>query len=243
LKICQKSHVAICTVCYNDPKIPLKKAVIPTYKFQPSNPTNHLATQHEKHEVPEYWEKLEEKTVPIAREDKPKEKNKKGNKVQSKITEYSTAEDVIKKLNELLYKFFNTANISINQTRNPYLKDLLRLCVDNANLLKFRRTLICFSPWRYKVQESKIFNTFTNFITKAVATARDHYKDTTGKQLPFITVSHDAWDSKRRDMLGCCIHFVHPVYWKKNSVPIGLKYLTSKKSTDMVDQLNKILVR
>ncbi len=241
MKISQKPTVAICKVCFKDPRTPLKKAVIPTFKFQPGNPTTHLTTQHEKHEVAEFWEKLEEKSAPPSGE-KLKEKNSKG-KIQSTIPTYSTAEDVIKKLNELLYKFFNTANISINQTQNQYLKEVLRLCVDHANLLKFRRTLISFSPWRYKVQECKSFNNFTSFITKAVSSARDHYKDTVGKQLPFITVSHDAWDSKRHDMLGCCIHFVHPVYWKKISVPIGLKYLTSKKSIDMVEQLNKILVR
>ena len=146
-------------------------------------------------------------------------------------------------MNELWYKFFNTANISINKSRNPHLKEVLLLLIDHANLLKFRRSQICFSPWRYKVQECKSFNNFITFVTKAVTTARDHYKDITGKQLPFITVSHDGWDSKRRDMLGCCIHFIHPIYWKQISIPIGLKRLTSKKSIDMVAQLNKILVR
>lgn len=237
-KISEKPSVAICKVCFEDNRIPLKKAVIPTYRFQPSNPTNHLTTQHSKEYVPEFWEKVEEKKGPPL----DGKKLAKG-KIQTKIPEYSTAEDVAQKCNEFLYRFFNTANISINQAGNPNLKALLRLLIDNANLLKFRRSQICFSAWRYKVQECKVFNTFTTFLTKAVQISRDHYKDTTGKRIPFITVSHDAWDSKRRDMLGCCVHFVHPVYWKVISLPVGLKYLTSKKATDMVTQLNKILVR
>jgi hypothetical protein len=164
-------------------------------------------------------------------------------KVQSTIPVYSSAEDVMKVIKELLYKFFNTANISINQTKNRFLTDLLRTLVDHASLLKFRRTQLVFSPWKYKAQECKMFNNFTVFLTKAISSAREHYKDIIGKHAAFITVSHDAWDSKRRDMLGCCIHFVHPLYWKMISLPVGLKYLESKKSAEMVVQLNKILSR
>jgi hypothetical protein len=219
----------------------LKKAVIPTYCYQPSNPTNHLTTQHEKHEVPEYWERLGEKVdAPTQVVDLTKMR---GGKVQSTLTAYSKAEEVIKRCNELLYTFFNTANISINQTKNQHLHELLRLLVDYAHLLKFRRNQICFSPWRYKAQECKTFIQFTSFLTKAVTSAREYYKDTTGKHIPFITVSHDAWDSKRRDMLGCSVHFVHPQYWKMISIPIGLKYLESKKAVEVVEQLNKILIR
>ena len=65
----------------------------------------------------------------------------------------------------------------------------------------------------------------------------------TGKNVAFLTISHDGWDSRRRDILGCCVHFVHPMYWKNISLPVGLKYLTSKKAVETVEQLNKILVR
>ena len=116
--------VAICKVCFDDPRIPLKKAVIPTYKLQPSNPTNHLVTQHTPDEVPEYWEKVNEKGTPKEEIGKIK-KGAKNLIVQSTIPEYSTGEDVVKKANELLYQFFNSANISINQTSNIYLNKLL----------------------------------------------------------------------------------------------------------------------
>lgn len=177
--------------------------------------------------------------------DRKKEKGTTKDKVhkQSTMPQYSSGEDVIKKCNELLYKFYNSANISINQANNPYLNELLRTIVDYAHHLKFRRQQLCFSPWRYKVQECFMFNTFTTFLTTAVASAREYYKDTTGNRVAFITISHDGWDSKRRDMIGCCVHFVHPVHWRIISLPVGLKYLTSKKSIETVEQLNKILVR
>ena len=111
---------------------------------------------------------------------------------QSSMNTYTTTEEITKKLNELLYTFFNTANISINQTGNTHLNELMRLLIDNSHLLKYRRSQISFSPWRYKVQECKTFNNFIMFLTKDVTTARDHYKEMTGKQVAFITIGHDA---------------------------------------------------
>ena len=244
-KIYQKECVAICKVCFKNNRIPLKKAVIPTYRWQPGNCVNHLVSQHEKVDVAEYWEKLNEKKNPVIVKKNAQKiaKSPEGNMKQGTITKFTSVEEVVKEFNELLYQFFNSANISINQTSNPTLNDLLKLLLDNAHVLKFRRQQICFSPWRYKKQECKAFNNFTTFLTTTISSAREHYKEITGKFSPFISVSHDGWDSKRRDMIGCSIHFIHPIYWKHISVPIGLKYLSSKKSAETVTQLNKILVR
>lgn len=162
---------------------------------------------------------------------------------QSSIVEFSNAEEVTNKSNELLYNFFNTANIAVNQARNPHLLELMRLIVDNAGKIKFRKNQLTFSRYRYKVQEIKNFHRFVVFVSEAISTSKRHYNEMLGMDVPFVTVSHDEWDSKNRNILGCSIHFIHPLYWSLVSIPIGLKLVDSKKSVDVANQLRRILVR
>ena len=61
--------------------------------------------------------------------------------------------------------------------------------------------------------------------------------------IPFITVSHDGWDSKDNDILGVSIHFVVPQHWKMVSLAIGLRRIYSKSSQAVVDAITNILLR
>jgi hypothetical protein len=71
-----------------------------------------------------------------------------------------------------------------------------------------------------------------------------YYNDDTGNSnVAFICVSHDGWDSKQNDILGVSILFIIPYSWTAVSMPIGLKYMQSKKAGDVVTQLNEILRR
>jgi hypothetical protein len=157
--------------------------------------------------------------------------------------EHSTSADVIKQSNLLLYKFFNTANIAINQASNIYLLQYQQLLINNANLLKTKPKQIQFTKWKYKVQECSTFTNFANFVLMNIETARKYYIEQTGRQQPFLSVAHDGWDSKRKDILGVSIHFILPIHWIPISFPIGLKVLKSKTSINMMIQISKILAR
>lgn len=63
------------------------------------------------------------------------------------------------------------------------------------------------------------------------------------KVVPFVTVAHDEWSSKRNDVLGCSIHFVVPSHNIQVSLPVGLQLVTSKKSDDVAQHLNRMLSR
>jgi hypothetical protein len=131
----------------------------------------------------------------------------------------------------------------MNQAKNTYLMEYQRLLINKANLLKTKEKKINFSRWKYKAQECHNFNTFINFIKDTVNITRKFYREKTGKLQPFLTIAHDGWDSKRRDVLGVSIHFICSSYWIPISFPVGLRGYESKKSKDMVIEICKILAR
>lgn len=230
--------------CFRNPQVALEFAVLSTYKHNPYNAENHLRSVHTKDELPEYYRvgAQQKKLFPV-----------KGECLtllnQMKIDPHNITtpskqmSSVIAKGNELLYKFFNTANIAVYQADNAHLQAFASHMVDNAQVYKQRKKAIGFSRWHYKSQELRIFTEFISFVKSAVDVSRNFYNNETGCHVPFITVSHDGWDSKKRDILGCCIHFIVPGQFVFISVPVGLKYLSSKKSEETVEHLNKILAR
>jgi hypothetical protein len=248
VKISQKPFCAVCQVCFDDNRVPLKKAVVCTKEWSPANLTEHMQTQHTKEDVAAYWDKVEEKNQAIpVRKDRAVTELFFGNNgvragTQTTIVNVK-AEQVIQTCNTLLYKFFNSANISINQAPNIHLNKLLQEIVTNGPTLKFHRSKVCFTRWRYKQEEIRAFNKFTNFVTTSIEQTRKYYLENTGKHVPFLSVAHDGWDSKRRDVLGVSIHFVSPIHWKTIKLLVGLKHLVSKKASSVTTQINKILAR
>jgi hypothetical protein len=230
-------------VCF-DSELRLRKCLLTAHNLSPSNADIHLRRRHTRQEVPAYWDKVavrdtgtvgrnpSSSSVPMFRVDK-----------GQTIMEHSTSSDVANQAEQLLYRFFNTANVAMNQTSNVYLNELIQLLIAKGAVCKKANKIISFSTHRYKEQEIKVFATFVSFVTKAISTAREYYVGRTGKQIPFLNVGHDGWDSKRKDILGVTLHLVHPERWVTIALPIGLKHAESKKSEEMYVQINKILSR
>jgi hypothetical protein len=72
---------------------------------------------------------------------------------------------------------------------------------------------------------------------------RNHYIQEFGTTVPFISVSHDGWDSKDNDVLGVSIHFIVPEDWVRVSLAVGLRRVLSKTSSNTVMEINKMLHR
>lgn len=199
-----------------------------------------MKNRHEPEEAPEFWAKMQLRDVipppPVVQ-------NFFANTQVQRTIEHTNAADVGKQAEKLLYRFFNTANVSMNQTCNVHLHELIQLLISKGSLFKKGERNVSFTNYRYKAQETNAFAAFVSFVTKAISSAREYYVEETGKHIPFLSVGHDGWDSKRRDILGVTVHFVHPIHWVTIALPIGLKYNESKKSEETVVQINKILSR
>jgi hypothetical protein len=134
------------------------------------------------------------------------------------------AENVLRHLQGLMYRFFNMANIAITQAGNLYLQEYVRYAVENANLLKSRKNKVDFSKYKYKCREFGDFSSFVDRVTYLVCNAQTYYKAQfhSRNSVPFLNVSHDGWDSNDHDILGVSIHLLDPNDWTEINLAIGL---------------------
>ena len=143
-----------------------------------------------------------------------------------------------------LYKFFNEANIAIEQANNPNLKQFIDLLLDCPSSNKAKRQEYYFSRYKYKKLELDSFTYFINSVKSIVLHSKNYYKDKLKvDSTPFLNVSHDGWNSKDNDILGVSIHLVVPGYWNVMNLAIGLKRVTSKKSLNTATAILIILER
>ena len=79
-----------------------------------------------------------------------------------------------------------------------------------------------------QICSSSISNTIM-VISSFIECSRHFYRDSTGKQQGFISVCHDLWDGKFRELLGLSIAFIDPISMKLFLIPHGLATAKRKK--------------
>ena len=140
--------------------------------------------------------------------------------------------------------FFNEASVAIEQASNVHLTTFICYLIDNAEPLRTKKVECFFSRWKYKKQELSHFFTLISTVKYLVNFTREFSKNQLhSESTPFISVSHDGWDSKDNNILGVSIHFVVPKHWKMVSLAIGLKRIYSKTSEKIVESILNILLR
>jgi hypothetical protein len=242
LKKVAKGGQFVCTLCWETNSVPMIKAVISAYKYNPSNCKDHIRTSHIPSEVPGLFSDVS--TITHANSEVTLKTNKatKQNSIlnyQSNAGEIATPQIALSHL----YNFFNEANIAIVQANNEHLSNFIRYLLDNAQNLKARRTECLFSRYKYMNQRDDRFLKFVSSLKELVHYSRNYYFEKFKKTIPFICVSHDGWDSKDHDVLGVCVHFVVPGYWKVVNLAAGLKRIRSKKSVATAKAIHIILKR
>jgi hypothetical protein len=129
-----------------------------------------------------------------------------------------------------LYRFFNDANIAIDQSNNSNLRQFITYIIENASSFRQRKNECYFSKYKYKKYEVEVFYDFLNLVRKLIAYTREHYKENLKTNIPFLYVAHDGWDSNDHDVLGVSIHFVLPNCWLPISLSVGLQRISNKTS-------------
>ena len=80
-------------------------------------------------------------------------------------------------------------------------------------------------------------------LEQAINCAREWYYKKCGRYLPFICISHDKYDAKRKEYIGVSIHFVLPITWRLYSFAIGLSRAVGNSAADMIKVIEPILHR
>jgi hypothetical protein len=229
-------------LCWNDATKSLGECVVMTTRFSVSNASSHLLRNHDKTVIPELYAASDVSSVTQSISEKGSrivQSTIRPNQLQFKPN--GTSRVALSHL----YSFFNEASVAIEQSSNVHLTNFISYLLDNAEVLRLKKNDCFFSRWKYKKQEYAQFFTFISTVKYLVNFTRDYYKTVLNVEggIPFISVSHDGWDSKDNDVLGVCIHFVVPHHWKMVSMAIGLRRVYSKTAEHLVNAIKNILLR
>ena len=146
---------------------------------------------------------------------------------------------------QYLYKFFTSANFSMQHENSKYLLDFVEHIVDNAKFYgkKGAKSALLSQP-HFEFQRDLSFTNFILAVHQLISKCRSFYKECFGEEVPFILVAHDGWDSVDSDELGVSLHFVDPVEWRMIRIAIGLQVVTKGKTAlKQAEQINVILKR
>jgi hypothetical protein len=208
-----------------------------TILLQKSNPSNagiHLRHVHSWIDAPHWFDNQF-----AAKENEDKKRT-----IKSQFKLQATKFNPFNVVLEHLYRFFNSANVAVRQSKNEHLEMFMNYLIDNADVLKTKRKSIAFSPFKYRQIETRFFLEIMVFVRSIIRFSRDYYRDALCKDsVAFVCVSHDGWDSRRHDILGCSIHMIVPYHFVQISLPVGLQVLENKSSESVVQHLNKMLSR
>jgi len=103
---------------------------------------------------------------------------------------------------------------------DPNFRNMIDFAILNAKDLKGsfahmgRRKLVTI--------QCSSFNDFTSHVSSLVTKAREWYIKETGSVKPFITVAHDVWDGKRKQINGLSIFFFDPETLIFYRIPVAL---------------------
>lgn len=232
----------VCYLCWENPKVQLIDCIISTFKHNPSNCKGHFRTNHDPSETPGLCSDVSTIT-PNSNSDSTKVK--KVDKQTSILSYQQDPADIPTPQIALshLYKFFNDANVAIMQSNNEHLSNFIKYLLTNAQQLRLKQSECLFSRYKYMNQRDDRFLKFVSSLKELVQYSRNYYEEKFCKNIPYIFVSHDGWDSKDHDILGVCVHFIVPGYWKVINLAAGLKRIRSKKSVATAQAIHIILER
>jgi hypothetical protein len=152
---------------------------------------------------------------------------------------------IVEKANELQLQLMRACNIAAHHGNSPEFQRFVDHIVDHSHYFSQNRGSMLMGRRKLSNQRYHSFNKLLYVVRRIVGNTRVWMCEQTkaGSSIPFITVGHDGWDSKDKDMLGVSIHLVDIEKAKKVTIAVGLQQLHSKKAVDVAEHVLKILQR
>ena len=142
-------------------------------------------------------------------------------KKKKKILSLSPAsQNAVDELQQLQFKFINNGGHADSVVTDPNFRNMIDFAILNAKDLK--GSLTHMGRRKFVTIQCSSFNDFTSHVSSLVAKAREWYIKETGSAKPFITVAHDVWDGKRKQINGLSIFFFDPETLIFYKIPVAL---------------------
>ena len=150
------------------------------------------------------------------------------------------SEMVVEEFHTLLHSFVTNNNIAVRTitdgTNCPEFRTLIDFVLSNAKTLSNAKKDLHMGRHQFNSFRKRQFDTLLAAIDMYVSGARNAYQVMLKKRVPFISVGHDIWDSKQKEVLGVTIFFYDPVTKDTFRIPLGLETCDNKAAEATVDQ-------
>ena len=259
-KILKHASTACCVACFHDENKPLAQCVVALKGNNPSNCKQHMTNKH-KEDMPGKEFRMLMKESEDENSNSIQRLLASGSAVSRTASSSASVgggslvgafpfaktkipKQIIQRGNDLQLHFMRSCNIAARHGNSQDLKNYLDHVLDNSLFYNKNRSSMLMGRLKVSNQRYRSFNQLVNVVKGMVDRSREWLKvQTKSNNTPFITVGHDGWDSKDRDMLGICIHFVDIDKGKMRTIAVGLQEAHSKKSAPTAEHTLSMLER
>jgi hypothetical protein len=253
-KVHTKASTACCVECFRNELMPLTGCVVSLLGNNNSNCKQHMVSKHKEDLWGKQYKVDTEGTGNTGASLSSKKKAGSGSVAHS-LGEPSPSgcffsrtnkvpQMIVQRGNDLQLQFMRSCNVAACHANSPELKNFLEHIVDNTHFYSRNKSSMVMGRHKVSNQRYKSFNQLVQVVKSMVDKTRNWLQEQTmAKKIPFLTVGHDGWDSKDKDMLGVCVHFTDIEQSKRRTIALGLQQSHSKKSKDIAEHTLKILER
>jgi len=151
---------------------------------------------------------------------------------------------IVDQLHFLIHKFATNNNISERAvawpSECPEFKEMIEFGVNNGHMLK-KIPRHAMARAKFQAIRRDTYQTVLGAAAWHADLAREHLAMILKKKTPFVTVAHDTWDSKKKEVLGVTVFFCCPPKKLRLKVPIGLAVVDDKTSDKTAELTMKML--
>jgi hypothetical protein len=259
-KIYTKDCTACCVACFNNDMKPLNTCIVVLKNWNNSNCKQHMSTHHKEDIVGKQYRIDTAESGEAGALSLLKKESSGASSVARALAEQDGGDSVsvrpflfsktkipkliIQRANDLQLQYMRATNMAARHGNSAELRNYLDHILDNAYFFSKNRSLMLMGRTKVSNQRYRSFNQLVSMVKTMVDRSRVWLQQETHREhVPFITVGHDGWDSKDKDMLGVCCHFVDMDRGKLRTIALGLQQAYSKKSVDTAQHTLKILER
>jgi hAT family C-terminal dimerisation region len=151
---------------------------------------------------------------------------------------------LVEEFKSLCHDFITFNNIPVRAATShhdcPEFKKLITFAMTHGPQIRKQDNLIMGTK-QFNNFRNNQFSTLLGAVSTIAEDDRQWFKDYLKKEVPFITVGQDVWDSKQKETLGVTAFWYSPTRKKYLMLPLGLEQVVNKKADPSAKQTLRIL--
>lgn len=233
-------RVVVCEFCFNDPKCNLKQSLQKLHNGNASNLGKHIVKRHK-----DELEKADGSNKRKAETTSGSVSNKMSKSSNNFPMSFSVSmkNAHLEEFEDSVATFFNDCGIAVRNVANPKFRTMLENASTYLNHPSAKVEDLTMGVHRINTVNEKSRIQMNDNIADIVSLVRLWYLHYTGIQQKFISICHDIWDGKRRNLLGISIMFISPCTMTLLKISVGLVEAKNKKAVDIAAKTLEVLRR